>query len=205
MGTGRLDAAVGQEIREVTDARLELRWPDYTDVCVQRGSLSSLAVPVPVRDSTHGSLSMYGREADAFDDVSRAVIEPAKGILMSQRGCNASDAFTLLAAASQRSNRKLRDIAQSIVDGVGGPAPEPRNLQRRPAGEERGGPLQLLRCHTRPMSSRRSADSLSGLRASTTPDVLGPWHLHWFRWAEDDPLGPAGIYVCRCGRARPGF
>jgi len=48
----------------------------------------------------------------------RAVIEQAKGILMSQRRCDAEEAFALLAAASQRSNRKLRDIAQAIVDGV---------------------------------------------------------------------------------------
>jgi transcriptional regulator with GAF, ATPase, and Fis domain len=36
---------------------------------------------------------------------SRAVIEQAKGILMSQRRCGAAEAFTMLAAASQRSNR----------------------------------------------------------------------------------------------------
>jgi AmiR/NasT family two-component response regulator len=48
----------------------------------------------------------------------RAVIEQAKGILMSQRRCDATEAFNILAAASQRSNRKLRDIAQAIVDGV---------------------------------------------------------------------------------------
>ncbi len=50
----------------------------------------------------------------------RAVIEPAKGILISQRRCDATEAFSLLAAASQRYNRKLRDIAQAIVDGVTG-------------------------------------------------------------------------------------
>jgi GAF domain-containing protein len=49
---------------------------------------------------------------------SRAVIEQAKGILMSQRRCDSAEAFTLLAAASQRANRKVRDIAQAIVDGV---------------------------------------------------------------------------------------
>jgi AmiR/NasT family two-component response regulator len=54
---------------------------------------------------------------------SRAVIEQAKGILMSQRRCDASAAFSLLAAASQRSNRKLRDIAQALVDGVSGHSP----------------------------------------------------------------------------------
>jgi AmiR/NasT family two-component response regulator len=50
----------------------------------------------------------------------RAVIEQAKGILMSQRRCDASEAFNLLAIASQRSNRRVRDIAKSLVDGVSG-------------------------------------------------------------------------------------
>jgi AmiR/NasT family two-component response regulator len=54
----------------------------------------------------------------------RAVIEQAKGILMSQRRCDATEAFNLLAAASQQSNRKLRDIAQSVVDGVSGASGE---------------------------------------------------------------------------------
>ncbi|MGY1721355.1 ANTAR domain-containing protein [Blastococcus sp. SYSU DS0552] len=40
---------------------------------------------------------------------------------MSQRCCHADEAFALLAAASQRSNRKLRHIAQAIVDGVTAP------------------------------------------------------------------------------------
>ncbi|MGY2126990.1 ANTAR domain-containing protein [Blastococcus sp. SYSU DS0617] len=152
-----LDAAVGQEICEITDARQETRWPDYARVCVAKGSLSSLSVPVPVRETLHGALNLYGREAGAFDDVSResgrefasyvavavrnihlyestrelatnldaamrsrAVIEQAKGILMSQRRCDAAEAFSLLAAASQRSNRKVRDIAQSLIDGVSG-------------------------------------------------------------------------------------
>jgi GAF domain-containing protein len=48
----------------------------------------------------------------------RAVIEQAKGILMSQRRISAAEAFDLLSAASQRSNRKLRDIAAAIVAGV---------------------------------------------------------------------------------------
>jgi GAF domain-containing protein len=152
-----LEAAVGEEIREITDARTETRWPDYVQVCVERGSLSSLSVPVPVREGIDGALNLYGLDAGAFDDDardtgrtfasyaaaavhnmhlyettrelaenldtamrSRAVIEQAKGILMSQRRCDATEAFGLLAAASQRSNRKLRDIAQAIVDGVTG-------------------------------------------------------------------------------------
>jgi transcriptional regulator with GAF, ATPase, and Fis domain len=152
-----LDAALGEEVREISDARSEQRWPGYTTAAIERGSLSSLSVPVPVREAVRGALNLYGIEAHAFDDEARqlartfasyaavavhnlhlyestrelaenldlamqhrAVIEQAKGILMSQRRCTATEAFNLLAAASQRSNRKLRDIAQGIVDGVAG-------------------------------------------------------------------------------------
>jgi putative methionine-R-sulfoxide reductase with GAF domain len=150
-----LEAAVGEEIVEITDARAETRWPAYAQAAVERGSLSSMSVPLPVREALHGGLNLYAVEASAFDDDARtiattfasyaavavhnmhlyestreladnldlamrtrAVIEQAKGILMSERRCDATAAFTLLAAASQRSNRKLREIAQAIVDGV---------------------------------------------------------------------------------------
>ena len=150
-----LEAAVGGEVMEITDARQETRWLDYTRAAVERGSLSSLSVPIPVQQSVYGALNLYAVDANAFDyeskelarvfasyaavavqnmhlyettrqlaenlDLamqSRAAIEQAKGILMSQRRCDAAEAFDILAAASQRSNRKLRDIAQAIVDGV---------------------------------------------------------------------------------------
>ncbi len=66
-----LEAAVGEEIREITDAREETRWPDYTRVAVERGSLSSLSVPVPVRETIHGALNLYAIEAGSFDDEAR--------------------------------------------------------------------------------------------------------------------------------------
>lgn len=47
---------------------------------------------------------------------SRAVIEQAKGIIMGQRRCSAEEAFTILARVSQDSNRKLREVAESLVD-----------------------------------------------------------------------------------------
>jgi GAF domain-containing protein len=48
--------------------------------------------------------------------TTRAVIEQAKGIVMATRRCSADQAFNVLREASSRSNRKLRDVAQSIVD-----------------------------------------------------------------------------------------
>ena len=48
---------------------------------------------------------------------SRAVIEQAKGQIMSREGCSADEAFTLLARTSQRDNIKLRELARRIVEG----------------------------------------------------------------------------------------
>jgi GAF domain-containing protein len=61
--------------------------------------------------------------ARATDDVlnmrrameSRAVIEQAKGILMERFKVTSEQAFTVLTHASQRSNVKLRDIAEELT------------------------------------------------------------------------------------------
>jgi GAF domain-containing protein len=47
--------------------------------------------------------------------TSRAVIDQAKGVLMERHGYTADEAFTMLVDASQRTNRKIRDIAVAIV------------------------------------------------------------------------------------------
>lgn len=67
-------------------------------------------------------LSESRRLADQLSEAmaSRAVIEQAKGILVAQRAVSPEEAFRMLAAASQSSNRKLRDIAQAMVDGAVG-------------------------------------------------------------------------------------
>jgi len=54
---------------------------------------------------------------------SRAVIEQAKGVLMAQRHVDAEQAFEILREASQRYNRKLRDIAAGIVESTAEPRP----------------------------------------------------------------------------------
>jgi GAF domain-containing protein len=56
---------------------------------------------------------------------SRATIEQAKGILMAQSGVDADTAFAMLRSASQRENRKLRDVAHELVA---------RYSQSRPTG-----------------------------------------------------------------------
>jgi transcriptional regulator with GAF, ATPase, and Fis domain len=48
----------------------------------------------------------------------RASIDQAKGVLMARGGVGADEAFEILRKASQRTNRKLHDIAQEIVDSA---------------------------------------------------------------------------------------
>jgi GAF domain-containing protein len=52
---------------------------------------------------------------------SREVIGQAKGILMERERCSADEAFGLLRGLSQRTNRKLRDVAQDVVDSASAP------------------------------------------------------------------------------------
>jgi len=47
--------------------------------------------------------------------ATRAVIEQAKGILVSQQGCSPEDAFDILVRASKTGNRKLREIAEALM------------------------------------------------------------------------------------------
>lgn len=49
---------------------------------------------------------------------SRAIIEQAKGLLMASRGVDAQEAFETLVTASQHDNRKLHDIADTVVETV---------------------------------------------------------------------------------------
>lgn len=49
---------------------------------------------------------------------SRAVIDQASGILMDRHRITADGAFDMLRRASQELNRKVRDIAQALVDSV---------------------------------------------------------------------------------------
>jgi GAF domain-containing protein len=57
------------------------------------------------------------RVSEQLEDAlaSRAVIEQAKGVIIEQSGVSADEAFDVLRRASQRQNRKLRDVAADIV------------------------------------------------------------------------------------------
>jgi GAF domain-containing protein len=72
-----------------------------------------------------GALAVAWRMAEREQTVehlsrgmaTRQVIGQAVGLLMAQRRCTSEEAFDLLTGASQRSNEKLRDVAQRMIDG----------------------------------------------------------------------------------------
>jgi GAF domain-containing protein len=80
-----------------------------------------VAVAVANADAHH-QLSEQARNMRLAME-SRAVIEQAKGVLMAQRRVDAEQAFEILREASQRYNRKLRDIAIGIVESTRGGGP----------------------------------------------------------------------------------
>jgi GAF domain-containing protein len=66
-----LGAAAKGELVEVVDARSDRRWTDYMQRAVERGSLSSLSVPLGSSEILAAGLNIYARPPAAFDEESR--------------------------------------------------------------------------------------------------------------------------------------
>ena len=151
-----LDAIRDGRLLKIEVMREETRWPRYTPRAVEAGVVSSLSVPLMVRDDTVGALNLYSLQdtfgaedermafvfaaqsavalanAETYQkarDVagqlsqaleSRDVIGQAKGILMEREHCGPKEAFDILVRTSQRLNRKLRDVAQQVIDSAAG-------------------------------------------------------------------------------------
>lgn len=96
----------------VYSSRPEAFLPDES-LRTAREVAEAIAVAV-VNATAHHRLSEQSRNLQIAME-SRAVIEQAKGVLMAQRGVDGDAAFEILRDASQRYNRKLREIAVGIV------------------------------------------------------------------------------------------
>jgi GAF domain-containing protein len=88
--------------------------PESLDAGLQVAEGIAVAV---VNAEAHAQVRDQARNMRVAMD-SRAVIEQAKGVLMAQRHVDADQAFDILREASQRYNRKLRDIAHGIVEST---------------------------------------------------------------------------------------
>lgn len=127
------------------DFESEQRWPRFVAAAMEEGIRSMLAVQLFVEDANLGALNIYATEPDAFTEhdesiamllavhaavamtshttesnlrialESRDTVGQAKGILMERYKISAVEAFHLLVVASQRTHRKLRDVADTLA------------------------------------------------------------------------------------------
>lgn len=69
-----MHAARSGQLTEVADTRTETRWRDYVQEAAARGALSSLSVPLPIRQQgVCAALNVYARRPNAFDERCRSV------------------------------------------------------------------------------------------------------------------------------------
>jgi GAF domain-containing protein len=141
-----LDAVYEQQTVRVPDMATEERWPHFAQRATDAGAASMLSFQLFVEGDNLGALNLYSRTAGAFTDESehvgllfashaavafagarkqrtlsraldtRDVIGMAKGILMERYTLTPDRAFQVLVRGSQQSQRKLRDIAEELVN-----------------------------------------------------------------------------------------
>jgi len=88
------------------------------DAVVLAETFAGFAAVALSNANLYGTTARLARQLEAAM-ASRAVIEQAKGIIMGSRRCTADEAFAILTAISQDSNRKLRDVAAALVAEAG--------------------------------------------------------------------------------------
>jgi len=129
------------------DLAADPRWPRWAPRAAEELAVRSmLSVRLATHERTVGSLNLYGRGEDAFDDVartlagsfaahaaiayahaaerqhletamaSRNLIGQAQGILMERHKITAEAAFDVLVAASQDGNTRLVEVARRVVE-----------------------------------------------------------------------------------------
>ncbi len=140
-----LDAAYHQETVRVSDMAAEQRWPLFASRAAAAGAGGMLSFQLYVEGDNLGVLNLYSRQAGMFDDESehvgllfaahaaiaysgartkadlgravatRQLIGQAQGMLMERHKITGDQAFALLVAASQRTNIRLRELAEQLV------------------------------------------------------------------------------------------
>jgi GAF domain-containing protein len=90
----------------------------FSEAAERAGVVFALHASVTLQNARAYWLTDELRRNLLFALETRGVIDQAKGILMSREGITADQAFEVLRRASQRSNRKVHDIAEEIVHGV---------------------------------------------------------------------------------------
>jgi GAF domain-containing protein len=140
-----LSAAWQHETFRVDDMEQETRWPRFRQRATDLGIRSLLSIQLFTDQYNLGALNLYSKEANAFDEDaeqvgllfaahaaialrgqqreselqaaigSRDTIGMAKGILIERYKITPEGAFDMLVNVSQRSHRKLHDVATYLV------------------------------------------------------------------------------------------
>jgi GAF domain-containing protein len=100
-----LHAASTGELTEIADAQAETRWRDYVERAIEHGALSSLSVPLPIREGVAGALNIYGRKPNAFDEASRSVATKFAP-------------YAAVAAANMYAYQDARDTAENLQNAL---------------------------------------------------------------------------------------
>jgi GAF domain-containing protein len=138
-------ALLEADIIRIDDVLSDERWPEFSGGAAKAGLRSMLACRLATQRDKLGALNMYSTEPDAFTAESEAMaigyaahvslalsaldreanlrramksrelIGQAMGILMERHRVTASQAFDVMVHASQRTNVKLRSIAEELV------------------------------------------------------------------------------------------
>jgi GAF domain-containing protein len=138
-------ALLEADVIRVDDMLDEVRWPEFAAGAAHAGVRSLLACRLATQRNKLGALNMYSTEPNAFSAESEAmaigyaahvslalsaldreanlrqalksreIIGQAMGILMERHRVTASQAFDVMVHASQRTNVKLRAIAEELV------------------------------------------------------------------------------------------
>lgn len=154
-----LDTLYQARTVRISDMRSETRWPRFSRRATALGVHSMLSVQLFVLDEDLGALNISSTEVGAFTDESehvalliashasvaidgaqrerqlrtamdtRDVIGKAIGILMERHGLAAETAFDALTRLSQHTNRKLSDIATTLVTTQEVPDLHPRGAR----------------------------------------------------------------------------
>jgi len=86
----------------------------------------------PILEMAISRFNAFARMARELDDVkteleNRKLIDRAKGILMRTRGLSEPDAYALMRKTAMNQNRKISEIAESLITAAGLLAPPEEN------------------------------------------------------------------------------
>jgi response regulator NasT len=121
-GTHALDqiSAIVHEAACPVIALLDAEDRSYVEEAAKRGVFAYVVLDDGDASELQGALDITLRRFAEFQNLQgafgrRAIIEQAKGILMERNGIDADAAFALLKAHSQRTGKRLNDVAEAIT------------------------------------------------------------------------------------------